>query len=283
LLRGESVTRKDLPDDIKLLDARSLPVVFDYELRRTSQPFVLRVGRDTRWEIETETFALAYKGVTDIVTKYVYPRPAFHATRLAARLGIKPNTVTAGSLVLVIAVLYLFAEGQLALGLAAGFLMSFLDTVDGKLARVSQTSSPFGNYFDHAIDQVHPPFWWLAWWWGGVSVSEPSWWNVAAIICVVGYIALRVLEATFTIRFGVRIHVWKRFDSRFRLFTSRRNTNLILLTLATLLGRPELGLAAVAFWTSASLAIHGTRWLQAELELRRTGALESWLETSQAA
>ncbi len=283
LLRGDGVASDDVPHPIELLDTNSLPVVFDYELRRKIRPFVLRIGQDTRSQIEARTFALAYKGVTDVITKYVYPGPAFHATRLSARLGIKPNTVTAASLVLVIAVLYLFAEGRLAQGLAVGFFMSFLDTVDGKLARVTQTSSPFGKQFDHAIDQVHPPFWWLAWWWGAASVPEPGWWNAAAITCFLGYIALRLLEMGFKLRFGLRIHVWKRFDSRFRLFVSRRNTNLILLTIATLLGRPELGLGAVAVWMVVCLGVHGTRWIQADLERRRTGALQSWLETPQVA
>lgn len=282
LLQKETVSREDLPPESQLLDASSLPLVFDYELRKTSRPFVLRIGKDTRSKIESVTFALAYKGVTDVITKYLYPGPAFHATRLAANLGIRPNTVTAGSLLFVFAVLYLFAEGQLALGLATGFFMSFLDTVDGKLARVTQTSSPFGKQFDHKIDQIHPPFWWMAWWWGGALGAEPQWWNAAGIVCVVGYVVLRFLESKFKRRFGVRIHVWKRFDSRFRLFTSRRNTNLVLLSLATIGGRPELGLAAVAFWTVASFAVHATRWTQAEVEIRRGGKLASWLETSQA-
>jgi len=41
--------------------------------------------------------------------------------------------------------------------------MTFLDTVDGKLARVTVNSSPFGHIYDHAIDLISPPFWYLAW------------------------------------------------------------------------------------------------------------------------
>ena len=41
--------------------------------------------------------------------------------------------------------------------------MTFLDTVDGKLARVTLTSSPFGNVLDHSLDLIHPPFWYWAW------------------------------------------------------------------------------------------------------------------------
>jgi len=192
--------------------------------------------------------------------------------------------VTALSLLLVFVVLDLFAENKLALGLCLGFAMSFLDTVDGKLARVTQTSSTFGNYFDHIIDMVHPPLWWIAWWWGvGTGLDpQPGWWNAAGITVFAGYIALRLQEWNFIATFGVRIHTWRRWDSRFRLISSRRNPNLILLTIATLCGRPDLGLAAVALWTLGCLAIHGMRWMQAWFEVRRSGPLSSWLEDASA-
>jgi phosphatidylglycerophosphate synthase len=41
--------------------------------------------------------------------------------------------------------------------------MTLLDTVDGKLARVTVASSKFGHVLDHGVDIVHPPFWYLAW------------------------------------------------------------------------------------------------------------------------
>src|SRR3546814_2416912 len=43
-------------------------------------------------------------------------------------------------------------------GLAAAWIMTFLDTVDGKLARVTLASSRWGNAYDHGIDLIHPPF-----------------------------------------------------------------------------------------------------------------------------
>src|SRR3546814_12411784 len=71
--------------------------------------------------------------------------------------------VTLASLLLVGAAFYWFAAGQYAIGLVAAWLMTFLDTVDGKLARVTVTHTKFGNVFDHGIDLVHPPFWYWAW------------------------------------------------------------------------------------------------------------------------
>jgi phosphatidylglycerophosphate synthase len=280
LILGEPRSKQDLPQGVELIDAANPPTIFEDQLRKRSHPLILAANEATRDQIENRTFELAYKGVTDIVTKHVFPRPAFYATQLAARLGVTPNMVTTASLVLVFAVLDLFAENHLALGLCLGFAMSFLDTVDGKLARVTQTSSTFGNYFDHIIDMVHPPLWWIAWWWGvgnGLD-SQPDWWNAAGIATFAGYIALRLLEWDFIATFGVRIHTWRRWDSRFRLISSRRNPNLILLTAATLCGRPDLGLAAVALWTLGCLAIHGVRWMQAWFEVRRGEPLSSWLE-----
>jgi phosphatidylglycerophosphate synthase len=284
VILGEPCSKEDLPQGIELIDAANPPTVFEDEVRKRSQPLILVVNAATRDEIENRTFQLAYKGVTDVVTKHVFPRPAFYATQFAAKLGIKPNTVTTASLILVFVVLDLFAKGQFALGLCLGFAMSFLDTVDGKLARVTQTSSTFGNYFDHIIDMVHPPLWWIAWWWGAGTQLDPlpSWWNAAGIATFAGYIALRLQEWHFIATYGVRVHTWKRWDSRFRLISSRRNPNLILLSVATLCGRPDLALAAVALWTLGCIAILGARWTQARFEVRRSGPLHSWLEDTGA-
>jgi phosphatidylglycerophosphate synthase len=280
LLLCEKVQSGSLPEATDIIDAADPPLVYDYELRKQSLPLIRRVTPESRMEIERTTFKLAYKGVTDLVTKYVYPWPAFHATRFAARLGLSPNAITSLSLLLVFVVLGLFAEGQLALGIGLGFVMSFLDTLDGKLARVTQNASRFGKRFDHLTDLIHPPFWWLAWWWGAAGSRLPVFWDEAAAIAFFGYIALRVQEWRFKRRLGVRIHVWQRFDSNFRLITSRRNPNLLLLSAALLIGEPELGLYFVAGWTVLSFTIHAVRWLQAEIETRRVGPLESWLETA---
>jgi phosphatidylglycerophosphate synthase len=284
LILGEPRSAQDLPPGVELIDAANPPTVFEDQVRKRSHPLIRPISEATRDEIENRTFELAYKGVTDIVTKYVFPRPAFYATQFSARFGIHPNTVTSLSLLLVFVVIALFAKGQFGLGLLLGFAMSFLDTVDGKLARVTQTSSRFGNYFDHLIDMLHPPLWWIAWWWGaGAALDpQPGWWNAAGIAVFAGYIALRLLEWSFISTFGVRVHTWRRWDSRFRLISSRRNPNLILLGAATLCGRPDLGLAAVALWTVASFAIHGVRWIQAWLEVRRSGPIGSWLEDANA-
>ena len=108
-------------------------------------------------------FMGTYKGATDLVTKYLWPRPAFYVTRALAPTSITPNIVTALSAVCVVLAFWLFWEGYFLAGLVSAWLMTFLDTVDGKLARTTLTSSKWGDVFDHGIDLIHPPFWYAAW------------------------------------------------------------------------------------------------------------------------
>src|SRR3546814_13499785 len=70
---------------------------------------------------------------------------------------------------------------------------------------------------------------------------------MAAVIA--GYVLQRVIEGMFIKDFGMDIHVWQRFDSRFRLITARRNPNMVILFVALLAGRPDIGLIALAWWT----------------------------------
>jgi phosphatidylglycerophosphate synthase len=166
--------------------------------------------------------------------------------------------------------------------------MTFLDTVDGKLARVTLTSSRWGNVFDHGIDLIHPPLWYLAWWYGLAAEPAPAleaWLLEASMwIIVIGYLIGRGIEGFFLWRFKMEIHAWRRVDSLFRLVTARRNPNLVLLTAFVIGGRPDLGFVAVALWTLASLAFHGVRVAQAQRRSRAESGLRSWLsEPVQAA
>ncbi len=262
---------------MRRVGAAELGGAYDKVLRKRQPPYLMRLTEAGLPAIERRMFAGSYKGVTDLVTKYVWPRPAQRVTKWCAVAGITPNQVTLASLVLVVAAFTLFWHGHFWPGLLAAWLMTFLDTVDGKLARVTLTSSKFGNIFDHGIDLIHPPFWWWAWLVGvqglGMAVPEPG--LVLAVI-VGGYVLQRMEEAAFITLFGLQMHIWRPFDSWFRLITARRNPNLILLTLALAAGRPDLGILAVAAWTAISLVVHSVQVIQAGFA-RRRGPLASWL------
>jgi phosphatidylglycerophosphate synthase len=276
----EGVTR---PDDASLtrIDYDARPILYNHRLRKRECPFVEPLTPQTVADIERRSYYGAYKGVTDILTKFLWPEIAFGLTRLAARLGMTPNMVTGIGIALCVAATVLFAQGWYWTGVVCGFVFMVLDTVDGKLARCTVTSSWWGNILDHGVDIVHPPFWWIAWGYGTYATAHPLSdqgfaWALAAIFG--GYLLQRLIEGVFMRRFGMHIHVWRRFDTDFRLITARRNPNMVILFVSLAAGRPDLGLIAVAVWTLLSLVVHAVQIAQAYAWRARHGALASWME-----
>jgi len=262
---------------IRLAAPGDLAPAYSARLRKLDPPYIYPARAESIREIEDRVFQSSYKGVTDLITKWLWPRPAAAVVRVLARAEIQPNTVTALSWLLAIATGVLFWKGWFACGLACGWLMTFLDTVDGKLARVTLTSSRFGHVFDHALDLIHPPLWYLAW---GLGVSGTI--DAATIVVIAGYLLGRGLEGCFILAFAIETHSWRPIDSLFRTITARRNPNLLLLSVGTLGGRPDLGLVMVAIWTVVSLGFHIERILQALFERSRGIRIECWDEASNA-
>jgi phosphatidylglycerophosphate synthase len=249
-------------------------------LRKRETPYALPLTKDNQTAVEWRMFMGTYKGATDIVTKHLWPRPAFHVTRWLAPRGVTPNMVTTVGAVMTLAAFYLFFQGQFIWGLVAAWMMTFLDTVDGKLARTTLSSSKWGDIFDHGIDLIHPPFWYMAWGYGliawGIAWSNALfWWTIAIILA--GYVLQRIMEGIAIKWLGLEIHIWRPIDTLFRQITARRNPNLILLTLFTLMGKPDWGLLAVAAWTGICLLLHGVQLAQG-LAAKKTGEpLQSWM------
>jgi phosphatidylglycerophosphate synthase len=256
-----------------------MDVNFWSTLRKRETPYALPLTSTNIADVEWRMFMGTYKGATDLVTKHVWPRPAFHVTRWLAPRGITPNMVTTIGAVMTVAAFVLFLYGHYAFGLLAAWAMTFLDTVDGKLARTTLTSSKWGDVFDHGIDLVHPPFWYFAWAYGlinwGIAWSSQLFWGTMAVI-LGGYVVQRLMEGVSIKWLGLEIHIWRKIDTFFRQITARRNPNLILLTLGTVIGRPDWGLLAVAAWTGVCLLLHGVQLAQAFAE-KRNGPLSSWM------
>ncbi|MFN3433072.1 MAG: CDP-alcohol phosphatidyltransferase family protein [Sphingomonas sp.] len=262
------------------IEAEDEAGIFNEALRKRERPFAERLTPASVPAIERASYVGAYKGVTDLLTKYLWPEWALVITRLCARAGITPNQVTAIGSVLCIVATIAFWHGWFWSGLAIGLVFMVLDTVDGKLARCTITSSALGNAWDHGVDLIHPPFWWWAWAAGCAAYGRPlSHDTFVAVIAAMlfGYVAQRLIEGAFIARFGMHIHVWQRFDSRFRLVTARRNPNMVILFAGLVVMRPDWGIVAVAVWTMLSLVVHLVRLFQAMATAARGRRIVSWL------
>ena len=243
----EPVTVNDLDDG------------YNKALRKTEPPYALNIGQTSPVSIMKRQYASSYKGITDFVTKWFWPVPGFYFTRLCAALRLTPNMVTTVSFIFMLIALYYFWQGQWALGFITGWFMTFLDTVDGKLARTTMTYSWWGNIYDHGIDLVHPPFWYAAWFVGlggqlfaGNGLEDPLFFALMAIL--VGYVVDRLVEGIFLYQHGFHIHVWTRINSALRFVIARRNPNMFIFMVAIMLTpwlpkAGEWGFILVAIWT----------------------------------
>jgi phosphatidylglycerophosphate synthase len=275
---------QEFPNGLNTINTRDLES-FDITLRRSTVPLLEPISLSRKNKLENKLYGNAYRGITDLITKFVWPKPAKQAVYVSAKLGITPNVITSIGLVLVIGACFLFYNQYYAWGLLAGWIMTFLDTVDGKLARVTVKATKFGHLYDHMIDLIHPPFWYIIWGQSllgfhgafGLNVGQMCW----AII--LAYVSGRIVELLFQLLGTCGIFTWRPLDAWFRLITARRNPCLILMTVSVLIGRPDWGFIAVTFWTVLTTIIMNLRLLYAFVVRMKHGPLSSWLSEDDVA
>ncbi|MBI2253848.1 MAG: CDP-alcohol phosphatidyltransferase family protein [Proteobacteria bacterium] len=273
------------PDDaVQLLDAPTLDAVtarlpeirqqdfpaFVAKLRRSLPFYLFSVTTQAeRKNVEKFLFWSNYKGSTDFFTKYVYPPLVWALVPPLARARIHPNTVTIVSIILTILAVPLCAGGYFWWGFACAYGMSVLDSVDGKLARLTFTDSAIGNVLDHGLDIVHPPFWYFGWavgllgGWSLADFGEPlwqaAWWMLAL------YVLDRLILAVYRAKYKRGLHTHAAIDSFVRTFISRRNINLPLFTVAYAAGWGAQAFYFIVLWQALTCLYHGGRtvWILA--------------------
>ena len=265
-----AVAAKDGTPSGDLLDSAERTVTngafqyFNRKLRRRETVFGVSLAEADAKGLHRALFDSVYKGVTDLVTKYVWPAPAYWATRLLASARVSPNMVTGLGFVCMLLAAVLFARGQIALALVPAWLMTFLDTVDGKLARVTIRSSPVGNTLDHGMDMIHPPIWWLCLAYGVVlQEGHPDLVQPAVVLMLASYVVGRIVESVFKSRLGFNQFIWEPLDARFRLVVARRNIILLIITIGMIPGLLLESFLAAAGWSVASALVQLTRLAQA--------------------
>lgn len=230
------------------------------KLRRHLPPYLFRITDEaSRDRAERFLFWSNYKGSTDFFTKYVYPPLVWRAVRPLARWRVHPNVVTLFNVFITFAAVPLFAQGRWVAGLLLAYTMSVLDSVDGKLARLTFRSSRLGDRLDHGLDIIHPPIWYLAWAWalGGGSIASPVF--QAAIWMAAFYFLDRIVTGLFNLRTGRSIHGYTPLDVRMRTFISRRNINLPLFMVGLIAGVPIPVFYLIVLWQVVTFGFHTAR------------------------
>lgn len=272
---ADAATLRDVADallaqGVPPLDEAAFPAYVD-KLRRTLPYWIYGVdSADTRKQLERKMFWDNYKGSTDFLTRYVYPPIVWPLVKICTRLRIHPNAVTLFAILLAIAAVPLWANGEWLWGFICAYGMSVLDSVDGKIARVTLTDSRIGNVLDHGTDQVHPPFWYFAWAWGLSFQYPESPLLQAAGWLVFFYFADRIVLAIAKRRLGFALHAATELDGRIRTFIARRNITMTIMAFALLVGMGPLGFYIITAWQGATFAWHAFRtWRVPQFVARR--------------
>ncbi len=252
---------------------------FVAKLRRSLPFYLFAVTTPSeRASVEKFLFWSNYKGSTDFFTKYVYPPLVWAMVPTLARARVHPNTVTTISIILTILAVPLFATGHFWWGFVCAYGMSVLDSVDGKLARLTFTDSAVGNVLDHGLDIVHPPFWYFGWaigllgGWEALNAENPlwqaAWWMLGL------YILDRLILAVYRAKYKRGLHTHAPLDGFVRTFISRRNINLPLFTVAYAIGLGEQAFYFIVAWQAVTCAYHGLRtiWILATYRPATTDA-----------
>jgi phosphatidylglycerophosphate synthase len=244
---------------IEVLDERAFPAYVD-KLRR-SLPWWQYVVEDaaTRKQLEKRLFWDNYKGSTDLLTRWIYPPLVWPLVRLCTSLRIHPNVLTVASVILAFAAVPLWLDAHWLAGFACAYAMSVLDSVDGKVARLTLTDSRIGNVLDHGLDQIHPPFWYFAWAWGLGARGPEDPLYMAAVWLIVFYVADRLVLSVAKHRIGFALHAATRIDGMVRSVIARRNILMTIMAIALLFGEGPAGLVLCTVWQAATFLWHALR------------------------
>ncbi|MDY6969939.1 MAG: CDP-alcohol phosphatidyltransferase family protein, partial [Spirochaetota bacterium] len=230
------------------------------KLRRRMVPYLIKVEdqRDLK-RGEQRSFISVYKGATDFITKYVYPIPVRLSVKLLSPTCITPNHITFISMVLSFGAIPFFFIGWFWTAITMGIVMSLLDSIDGKLARLTIRISTSGDLMDHVSDIVYLAVWYFGLGWhlsNGNILNFQSNIVIATWALVVFYFIDRALLGLFKTIFKAELHDYTSLDSFFRIYVARRNPFLLVMIISMILNRPEFGLYAATVWTLITFLFH---------------------------
>jgi phosphatidylglycerophosphate synthase len=231
----------------------------------------LRVRADRRRANRLLLNALRKPEVDGLVARNINRHFSLFVTRLLMNTSVRPNHVTAVTLVLsvVAAVVAALAVPGRAWMLGAGAalwqLVSMLDGTDGELARLKFQTSRTGEWFDTVVDDVGRVIIFLGLGWGYSVVSGHAfWWPVmVAVVTMQIVVNVQLYRALLSIGAGthyalawtvdrdrpVQESAWLRFWKRIE-FLARRDCYIFEFMLLALVGLASVAIVLAAATTT---------------------------------
>ena len=194
------------------------------------------------------------KRTLELPAQYFDPTFENLLIRRLAGTRVTANQVTLLTTLVGFVVTVLYYTGWLRLGVLVAIFVEVLDGVDGKLARITRTTSRAGEY-EHVLDFFYENSWYLAL---GLHFrhGNPHALN-AALLMILFDLADNVAYALMDVGRGLSLDNASPFLARFRLIGGRRNIYSWLFLVGFFLGFPTHVFFVAVVWAGITAAIHG--------------------------
>jgi phosphatidylglycerophosphate synthase len=194
------------------------------------------------------------KRTLELPAQYFDPTFENLLIRRLAGTWVTANQVTLVTGLLGFVVAALYYAGWLRVGVLIAIFVEVLDGVDGKLARITCTTSRAGEY-EHILDFFYENSCYLAL---GLHLSHSSPHALkASLLMILFDLADNVAYSLMDVRLGLSLDNASPFLARFRLIAGRRNIYNWLFLVGFFLGFPNLAFFVAVVWAGITAAIHG--------------------------
>jgi len=228
-------------------------------LRLTMVPYMVPVGEaeDLR-PLDYLMYRRTFKGVIDAVARYGYYHLVRWITRQLSTTTLPPNLFTLLSVFCIWGAVPCFALGYLWWGVLIAWCGVLLDSVDGKLARLTLHLSEAMGAFEHIAAMPGLGLWYAALGWhfsgGALATAHPMALITWALLGV--FLLDKIATGSFKKFFGRELFDYASVDATFHLIAGRRNVSLLLLTLGLAFGWSAESFVLLGLWTACTLLFH---------------------------
>lgn len=213
---------------------------------------------DNLREIENDLFEKTFKSGLEWIAIYGYKIPVRELTRFFAKTPVTPNHITAVAMICRwVSIPFLFMH-WITLGLLLICIFIILDSLDGKLARMTFRFSDQADWIDHGSVLPTRLGWYagLGWHYSGGDYMSPI---GLLTLATLGFILLDDINWVIAKRlFRRTLFDITDFDSTVHLFTHRRNDMFVML-LGYFLGVGLNSFAFICFWVFSTWLWHSCR------------------------
>ncbi|MBX7150840.1 hypothetical protein K1X84_04325 [bacterium] len=236
------------------------------DLRLDCVPYFVKIesSSDLR-AIENLMYEANFKGTMDFIATYIYKYPVREITRwLSLYPFITPNFVTTLSIIASFAIPALFALGEIGWAVIVGWSMFILDSVDGKLARLTVRLSKTAGIIEHATSSPAIFLWFgtLGWHFSNGQLlnfsdtSVESAWTLMAL-----YWIDKSINGFFKAKYKRDIYDIRQIDRLFHLVACRRAIIMLIITIGYLAQNPRESFNFAALWMIVTFIFHLYRYV----------------------